>query len=153
MVRTRKTNKVVLQGAVMPLDMFIVSRSEAPGHVQPHLTAVYTRGSSQLASGPKHQRIWALWVRTLCTVCRLGLGQGTVSGPEKGENFHRSRDPTIHCDWGNPSLYLDKSIAKMWCQLAPGSHAYGVPKAPIEKYVESSGRDSLKMSDKMTDSL
>ena len=29
-------------------------------------------------------------------------------------SFYRSRQPTIHWDWGNPNLYLDQPITKGW---------------------------------------
>ena len=35
---------------------------------------------------------------------------------EKSGNPHRSREPTILCDWGNPNLYLDQQVTKGWCQ-------------------------------------
>ena len=30
--------------------------------------------------------------------------------PKNSENFHWSHEPKIHCEWGNPNLYLDQSI-------------------------------------------
>ena len=36
--------------------------------------------------------------------------------PENGGNCHQSHKSTIHCDWGNPNLYLDQPITRGWCQ-------------------------------------
>ena len=49
--------------------------------------------------------------------CQPFLGhKGTGSGLWKTlGHSHRSHQSTIHCDWGNPYLYLDQSITKKWC--------------------------------------
>ena len=39
-------------------------------------------------------------------------------------NSHRSHEPTIHCDWGNPNLYLDQPITIGWCQPVGGHVSY-----------------------------
>ena len=36
---------------------------------------------------------------------------GNVTGNDDA-NSHRPRDPTVHCDWGNPSLYFDQPVTK-----------------------------------------
>ena len=36
----------------------------------------------------------------------------SVTSEENDENSHRSRKPTILCDWGDLNLYLDQPIAK-----------------------------------------
>ena len=43
--------------------------------------------------------------------------QGDCQWPfENGANFHQSHKPTIHCNWGNPNLFLDQPITKGQCQ-------------------------------------
>ena len=42
--------------------------------------------------------------------------QGDCERPLNSGNSHRSCEPTKHCDWGNPNLYLDQPITKEWCQ-------------------------------------
>ena len=63
-------------------------------------------------------------IQSPCTAdwgpCRSVVG--TVQGvcrwrPKNDENTYRSSEPTIHCDWGIPNLYLDQPITKEW--LAP----------------------------------
>ena len=49
---------------------------------------------------------YRLFHSLLHTICKE-----TVSGLCKnGGNSHQSREPTIHCDWSNTNLYLDKQI-------------------------------------------
>ena len=36
---------------------------------------------------------------------------------KNGGNSYLSHEPTIHCDWGNPSLYLNQPIWEGWCQI------------------------------------
>ena len=47
----------------------------------------------------------------------LDYARGLSVASENGRNSHWSRKPTIHCDWGNPSLYLGQPVTKRWCQL------------------------------------
>ena len=43
--------------------------------------------------------------------------QGDCQWPQKnGGNSHQSYEPTIHCNWVNPNLYLEQPITKGWCQ-------------------------------------
>ena len=43
--------------------------------------------------------------------------QGGCQWPLKNvSNSDLSCEPTIHCDWDNPGLYLDHPMKKGWCQ-------------------------------------
>ena len=44
--------------------------------------------------------------------CREGCARGLSVTSENDWNSHRLRESTIHCDRGNPQLYLDKPITK-----------------------------------------
>ena len=51
--------------------------------------------------------------------------QGDFQWPLKNDGkFHWSHEPTMHCDWGNPNLYLDQPITKWWCQSIRGHVSY-----------------------------
>ena len=41
---------------------------------------------------------------------------------KNGRHSHRWHVPAIHCNWGNPNLYLDQPITKGWCQPIDPSH-------------------------------
>ena len=45
------------------------------------------------------------------------LAQHQRQAFENRWNFHRSHEPSTHCGWSDPSLFLYQLISNGWCQL------------------------------------
>ena len=70
---------------------------------------------------------------------------------KNGGNSHRSHEPAIHCDRGNPNLYLDQRIGKGWCQPIEGNVSYNKAMSlavllPQAKSVKQSANTYIKAS-------